>query len=49
MEDAEDYGMELYEVDTTQHIDGRCVDCPHSNESWCTVHKQWAYMIGEFK
>lgn len=26
---------------------GQCVGCPYSKDSWCLLHRRWAYMMGE--
>lgn len=45
IETVGDYGMQIEGVVETFHVDGKCVGCEHSNESWCRKHKQWGFAI----
>lgn len=43
----DDYGMQITEIDVTPHVHGKCVGCNHSMDSYCKLHKAWAYNIND--
>lgn len=45
MADIDDYGMQIEEVVQTFHLQGKCVGCVHSKDSYCTKHKAWGYSL----
>lgn len=45
IETVGDYGMQVNDVVETFHVQGKCVGCDHSNDSYCTKQKRWGYMI----
>lgn len=45
MADIDDYGMQMEEVVQTFHLQGKCVGCDYSQDSYCTKHKGWGYNV----
>lgn len=45
MADIDDYGMQIEEVVQTFHLQGKCVGCANSRDSWCDKHKRWGYSV----
>lgn len=45
IETVGDYGMQVEEVKSTFHVQGKCVGCILSKDSWCSKHGKWGYAI----